>query len=159
MGGEAGGPVSSTETTSPRGLIVGLALGLPVIGYGVRGAVIDADDTRPAELAAWILGSGLVEDLVLIPVVLGVGLVARRLVPAAAWPAVRAGLIVTGALCLVAWPFVRGYGRDPSIPSLLNRNYAAGLAIAIAVVWVAVALRLVALAVASRGRRSGQDRP
>jgi hypothetical protein len=137
--------VSSTETTSTRGLVVGLVVGLPIIGYGVRGAVVDADDTRPAELAAWIVGSGAVDDLVLVPAVLGVGLVARRLVPAAAWPAVRAGLIVTGALGVVAWPFVQGYGRDPSIPSLLNRNYAAGLAVTLAVVWVAVAL-----AVASR---------
>jgi hypothetical protein len=145
--------VSSTETTSTRGLVVGLALGLPIIGYGVRGAVVDADDTQPAQLAAWIVGSGVVDDLVLIPVVLGVGLVARRLVPATAWPAVRAGLIVTGALGLVAWVFVRGYGRDPSIPSLLNRNYAAGLAVA--VVWVVVAVwATVAVTVAARARRA-----
>jgi hypothetical protein len=54
----------------------------------------------------------VVNDLVLIPTALGVGLMARRLALAAAWPPVRAGLIVTGALCLVAWPLVRRYGRD-----------------------------------------------
>lgn len=140
------------DTTSRRGLVVGLALGLPIVGYGVRGALVDAADTHPAELGAWIVGSALVDDLVLLPAVLGLGAIARRLTPRAAWPAVRTGLIVTGTLCLVAWPFVRGYGRDPSIPSLLNRNYATGLAAALAVVWAAVALWL-AVAMARRRRR------
>ena len=140
-----------------RSALAGLAVGLPIMGYGIRGALVDAGDTHPAELAAWIVGSGVVNDLVLVPLVLGVGFVARRLVPASAWPAVRAGLIVTGALCLVAWPFVRGYGRDPSTPSLLNRDYATGLAVAVAVVWVAVALWLtVALVIASR-REEGAE--
>jgi hypothetical protein len=140
-----------------RSALVGLALGLPIMGYGIRGALVDAGDTHPGELAAWIVGSGVVNDLVLVPLVVGVGFVARRLVPVTAWPAVRAGLIVTGALCLVAWPFVRGYGRDPSIPSLLNRSYATGLAVAVAVVWVAVAVWVtVALVVASR-REEGAE--
>jgi hypothetical protein len=149
-------PPEPTQVTSTRGLVVGLVLGLPIIGYGIRGAMIDAADTRPAELAAWILGSGVVDDLVLIPAACAVGFLARRLVPAAAWPTVRAGLIVTGALCLVAWPFVRGYGRDPSIPSLLNRNYSAGLAVAVVVAWVAVAVRVtVTIVLASRRGRPG----
>jgi hypothetical protein len=143
---------TNDETTSRRGLLVGLVLGLPIIAYGVRGVLVDAADTEPAELATWIVTSAVVNDLLLVPVVLGVGVVAHRLVPPVAWPAVRAGLIVTGALCLVAWPFVRGYGRDPSIPSLLNRNYGAGLAAALAVVWAGVAMWL-AVAVASRRRR------
>ena len=140
------------ETTSRRGLVVGLVLGLPIVAYGIRGALVDAADTEPTELATWIVTSAVVNDLLVVPLVLGVGFVANRLVPAAVWPAVRAGLIVTGALCLVAWPFVRGYGRDPSTPSLLNRNYGAGLAAAVAVVWAGVAVRL-AVAMVFRRRR------
>jgi hypothetical protein len=145
-------PETTTETTSRRGLLVGLVLGVPIIAYGIRGALVDAADTEPAELATWIVGTAVVDDLLVVPLVLGVGLVGRRLVPPVAWPAVRAGLIVTGALCLVAWPFVRGYGRDPSIPSLLNRNYGAGLATAVAVVWAGVVVWL-AVALAFRRRR------
>jgi adenylate cyclase len=142
----------SEPDTSRRGLVVGLVLGLPIIGYGVRGVLVDAADTEPTELATWIVGAGLVDDLLLVPLVLGAGLVGRRLVPPVAWPAVRAGLTVTGALCLVAWPFVRGYGRDPTIPSLLNRNYGAGLAAAIAVVWAGVAVWLTISVTTTRGR-------
>jgi hypothetical protein len=153
-------PASETasETTSRRGLVAGLILGLPIIGYGIRGALVDAADTNPSELAVWIVGAGLADDLVVVPLVLGVGFIARRLVPPSAWPAVRAGLIVTGSLCLVAWPFVRGYGRDPTIPSLLNRDYGTGLAVAIAVVWAAVVLGLAGPVALRRVRMRGRGR-
>jgi hypothetical protein len=52
---------------------------------------------------------------------------------------VRAALLTTAVLVAVGWPFVRGYGRSPSIPSLLPRNYATGLAAAVAVVWLIAA--------------------
>ena len=130
------------DTTSRRGLIVGLVLGLPVVAYGVRGALVDADDTHPAELARWIVGAALVNDLVVVPAVIALGWVARRATPPWAWPPVRTGLTVTGVLGLVAWPFVRGYGRDPTTPSLLARDYGAGLAAAVAVVWLVVAVSL-----------------
>ena len=130
------------DTTSRRGLIVGLVLGLPIIGYGVRGALVDADDTHPAELARWIVGAAVVNDLVVVPAVIVVGWLGRRATPGWAWPAVRGGLVVTGALALVAWPFVQGYGRDPTTPSLLDRDYGAGLAAAVAAVWLVVAVAL-----------------
>jgi Na+/melibiose symporter-like transporter len=133
-------PRALPETTSRRGLLVGLALGLPVIGYGLRGAIVDADDTHPRELARWVIGAALVNDLILLPVVGAIALLARRFTPRRAWPPVRAGLAATGILVLVGWPFVRGYGDDPTNPSLLPRNYGAGLAAATGVVWVAVAL-------------------
>jgi hypothetical protein len=128
------------ETTSRRGLLVGLAAGVPVIGYGLRGAIVDASDTHPWELARWVIGVAVVHDLLVVPVAIGVALVARRLSPAWAWPPMRAGLAATGVLGLVGWPFVRGYGEDPTNPSLLPRNYGAGLAAAVGMVWLAVAV-------------------
>jgi hypothetical protein len=138
------------ETTSRRGLLIGLALGLPVIGYGIRGAVVDAADTHPPELARWVVGAALVHDLVVVPLAAAVALLARRFTPPRAWPPVRAGLAATGMLALVAWPFVRGYGRDPTNPSLLPRNYGAGLAAGIGVVWLAVAAWVAWRAIRSR---------
>ncbi|MGH9230620.1 MAG: hypothetical protein ACRD07_18160 [Acidimicrobiales bacterium] len=127
------------ETTSRRGLLIGLALGLPIIGYGLRGAIVDAADTHPPELAGWVIGAALVHDLVVVPAAAAIALSAHRFAPKRAWPPVRAGLAATGILTLVAWPFVRGYGHDPTNASLLPRNYGAGLAAAIGVVWLAVA--------------------
>lgn len=128
------------DTTSRRGLLAGLAVGVPLIAYGVRGAFVDASDTHPAEMARWLVGVTLVDDLVVVPVALLAGVVGRRATPSWAWPAVRAGLFVTAVLVLVGWPFVRGWGRDPTDPSLLARDYGAGLAVALGVVWTTVAV-------------------
>jgi predicted anti-sigma-YlaC factor YlaD len=132
-------PQGLPESTSRRGLLVGLVLGVPVIGYGLRGALVDAGDTHPTELARWVIGAALVHDLVVVPVVAAVALLVRRFTPRRAWPPVRAGLAATGIFVAVGWPFVRGYGRDQTNPSLLPRNYGAGLAAAVGVIWLAVA--------------------
>jgi hypothetical protein len=128
------------ETTSRRGLLIGLVLGVPIVAFGVRGVLVDAVDTHPGELTRWLVGTALVNDLLLVPLVLVVGAVGRHLTPPRAWPAVRAGLLVSGVLCLVSWPFLRGWGRDPTNPSLLARDYGLGLLVAQAVVWLLVAL-------------------
>lgn len=148
------------RTTSRRGLLVGLAVGVPVMAYGVRGVFVDAARTHPAELARWVVGAAIVHDLVLVPAVLAVGWLGRRLVPPAHWPLVRAGLLTTGVLALVGWPFVRGYGATPRNPSLLPRDYGAGLAAAIAAVWLAVAVLAVVAALRRRyqARRAVADR-
>jgi hypothetical protein len=141
------------DTTSRRGLLAGLALGLPVIAYGLWGVLIDADRTHPAELARWVVGSAVATDLLVVPAVIAIGAAARRLTPRPWWPTVRTALMVTGSLALVAWPFVRGYGDDPANASLLPRNYAAGLAMAVAVVWALAAARLAWISAGARRSR------
>jgi hypothetical protein len=148
------------DTTSRRGLLLGLTLGVPLIAYGVRGAVVDGARTHPAELARWVVGAAVVNDLVLMPAVFGAGWAARRLVPERLWPAVRAGMLTTGVLALVAWPFVRGYGRDEANPSLLPRDYGGGLLRAVVAVWLVVMSWTVATTLTSwlRRRARGAER-
>lgn len=148
---------AAPETTSRRGLLVGLVLGLPVLAYGVGGVVVDAARTHPGELARWMVGANLANDLLVVPAALVVGRVGRRLTPDRWWPVVRGGLVASGVLVLVAWPFVRGYGRDPANPSLLPRDYGAGLVAALAVVWLVVAATTVVVVL--RGRRRGPAAP
>jgi hypothetical protein len=145
-------PADLPETTSRRGLLVGLALGLPVIAYGLWGVLVDADRTHPAELARWVVGSAVATDLLVVPAMIAIGALARRATPGPWWPTVRAALMVSGSLVLVAWPFVRGYGDDPANPSLLPRDYPAGLAIAVAVVWALAAAHLAWRRAAARRR-------
>ncbi len=78
-------------------------------------------------------------------------------IPARFWPPVRAGLVTTATLTLVAWRFVRGYGRDPANPSLLPRGYGAGLVAAVGVVWVTVAGWALAATIRDRARRSARS--
>jgi hypothetical protein len=113
-------------TTSPRGLVIGLVLGVPVMLFGIRSALLDARDTHPVELTRWLIGAAVAHDLVLLPLVGALAWALRRVVPAPAWPAVRGGVIVAGTLALVAWPFALGYGASPANPSLLPRDYVLG---------------------------------
>ena len=139
---------------SETGLWIGLALGVPLMAWGMRGIVLDSGQTHPAELARWIVGSAAVHDALVLPVVSTVAVVARRLAPPSSWPVVRWALATTAILAIVAWPFVRGYGRRPDNPSLLPRNYAGGTMAVLAGVW------LVALALAVWAhRRSGRAAP
>jgi len=143
------------KESAPRGagLWIGLALGAPLMAVGVRGALVNADRTNPGELARWLVGSAVVHDAVLLPVVVVVAVVARRLVPARAWPAVRWALATSGIVLLVAWPFVRGYGRRSANPSLLPRNYGLGVAVALAVIWLCALGWIVIRGLAVRGWR------
>lgn len=117
------------------GLWIGLALGVPIIGWGVRGILLDNTRTHPIELARWIVGSAVVHDALVLPIVVMIGVAVRRAVPPRAWPPIRWALATTGVVMLVAWPFVRGYGRRPDNPSLLPRHYGAGALMALSVVW------------------------
>lgn len=135
--------MSSTGSAAPTGVDhagpgrwIGLALGVPLIAWGVRGIVMDAARTHPAELGRWLVGSAVVHDAVLLPVVLGIAVATRRLASDRVWPLVRWALSTTGVVLLVSWPFVRGYGQRSSNPSLLPRDYATGVVVAIAAVWL-----------------------
>ncbi|MGQ0433365.1 MAG: hypothetical protein ACT452_13255 [Microthrixaceae bacterium] len=143
--------VASGADHAGLGRWIGLLLGAPIIAWGVRGILLESDRTHPGELARWLVGSALVHDAVLLPIVASVAVVARRLVPERMWPVARWAIATTGIVALVSWPFVRGYGRRPSNPSLLPRDYGAGVIVAVVAVW------LVALVRFWRARRQPAD--
>jgi hypothetical protein len=102
--------------------------------------LVDARLTHPAELGRWLVGSAVLHDAVLVPVVLVVSVVVTRITPAWARPPVLWALATSAILAIYAWPFVRGYGRNPSVPSLLARDYGSGLAAYVGVVVVVAAM-------------------
>src|SRR5690349_14802580 len=94
-----------------RAFWIGLVVGLAVMTYGIRGLLVDAAATRPTKAAEWLVAADLLHDLVLIPIVLAVGWLTRRLVPEALrWP-IRAALIGTALAVAIGWIPLRGYGR------------------------------------------------
>jgi len=119
-----------------------VALGWAVTAVGVWGMISDAARTQPGESARFVLGAAAVHDLLLAPVVVLVGWALARAVPARARGPVQAAVMVSAVVALFSLPFVRGYGRGPTNPSLLPRNYGAGLAVIVAVVWVTAALAI-----------------
>jgi hypothetical protein len=139
----------------PSGSIfwIGIAAGWALIGYGIVGLLHNATDTHPRNFLAFFVGSALAHDLVLVPLVLAIGWLGLRRMPPAARPALAVTLVVVGPIVLYAYPFIRGYGRDPHNPSLLPNQY--GWALVTTVALVAASATLWRLWTARR-KRSGR---
>jgi hypothetical protein len=109
-------------------------------------------ETLP-EVALWWAGGVVLHDFVLVPVVLGAGVLLARFLPDALRAPAAVGAVVLGAVTLLAVPVLGRFGARPDNPSLLDRNYTVG--------WLLVA-GLVVVAVAAgalwRRRRTGLGR-
>ena len=124
--------------------------GWALIAWGLRGALHHSIDTRPSEMARFVLGGVVIHDLVFAPLVLIGGYGLSRAVRGRWRAPVQAGLFITGCAALFAWPEVRDYARVLHNPSSLPHNYTANLFIACAAVWAATA---VVATVSALGRR------
>ena len=127
---------------------VSAAAGWAVIAVGLRGIFTNSLDTRPANLARFVVAGALLHDLLVAPVVIVLAVALARNVPGRARAAVQAALAVSGIVALFSYPLVRAYGLAAHNPTSLPHNYAANLLIVLGVVWA------VAAAVAVRQIRS-----
>ncbi len=146
----SGEPLSTGEgagTHLGRGFWVAVVVGWGVMAFGVWNLLGEPDwAAEPSGFFRLYVGSAIVNDLVLLPLVLAVGIAVSRWVPALARAPVQAGLVVSGMVTLYAWPYVRGYG-SMSNPFVLSLDYGRNLALILGATWsvvaVAVAWRLV----------------
>jgi len=136
-------------------VVLGALAGIALAGFGVHTLFAHSGATHPMTVARWVIGLAIAHDLVLVPIVLAVGAAVRRWTPRRVQPVLAGVLVVSGVLVLEAWPVLRGYGRAGDNPSILPRNYAVGLTVAVATVWIA---GIVIVAVRARWRRADADR-
>lgn len=136
-------PTLTTRTRPGRSFWVAMAIGGAITLFGVVG-LLTAEGNGLGSFIPWFAGGALLADLVVVPLAAGVGLVGRRVVPAAAWPAIRAGLIATATLAAFAAPLVLDLGGRPDNASLRPRSYGSGLLWALLAVWAVAALAAVA---------------
>jgi hypothetical protein len=150
---DTGDPVTPVPVERRAGPLfwISAAAGWVLIGFGLLGILTNRLDTRPANLATFVVGGALVHDLFFAPVVLLAAVALARIVPGRARSTVLAALVVTGALVLFSWPLVRAYGLAAHNPTSLPHNYTANLAIVVGLVWAVAA---VVLAVRLRPRRT-----
>lgn len=136
----------SAPTYGP-GFWVGLALGLPLVAFGLRGVLGQFSGPALESFVVYFVGGAALHDLVVAPAVCVVGWLVVRAVPKVALGPVQAALLASGVIGLVSWPLVRGYGITPGEPSFLSRDYVASVLIAWGVVWtlaaIAVGVRVV----------------
>ena len=128
------------------------AIGWAVIAYGLRGLLHHHVDTRPGNLAKFVVGGALAHDLVFAPLVLAAGLAVAAVFRGRLRGSVQAALVISGCVALFSYPLVRDYARVIHNPSSLPHNYTANLALTLGFVWAA-ALGGAVAAAAVRARR------
>ena len=133
----------------PRVRWVLYAAGTALAGYGAYG-LLTADRSAPLAWARFAALVVVTNDLLLAPVVIAVGVLLVRAVPGGARAYVQGGLFVSGAVTLLALPFVLGLGRTPDLPSALPLDYGRGLIVILVAIWLGVAALA---AVSALGRR------
>jgi hypothetical protein len=119
---------------------VSAAAGWAVIGFGLRGIFQHSLDTRPSNLARFVVGGALLHDLVVAPIVVVAGVMLARAVPGRARAAVQAALVVSAIVALFSYPLVRAYGLAANNPTSLPHNYTANLLVVLGVVWAVAAV-------------------
>jgi F0F1-type ATP synthase membrane subunit c/vacuolar-type H+-ATPase subunit K len=141
---------------------IATAVGWAIIVGAVAGAVADRRDAQPQELGRWVVGAALVHDLLWLPLVALAGVALSRVARGRLPRAIAWAIATSAVLVVVAWPFIRGYGRQRGNPSLLPRNYAAGVAAYLVAIWI-VALAIVGFGAlrrtirGARAERSAHD--
>lgn len=124
-----------------------LALGgIAAVWYGVTLlAPMNPADLRSA--ATWLVAGILLHDFVFAPLCAVAGVTVGRLLPPARWAPLVYGAVCTVTLLLIAVPVITRRHAVAANPTVVDRPYAAGLAVALAVIWALVAIALL------RGRR------
>lgn len=148
-------PEGRPEPSEPGGRLFWAAVGVgwAVMAAGAWGLVSEADRTRPVDAVRFVLGLAVAHDLVVAPLVVAAGWAVARAVPAPVRAPVQAALVASAIVAVFAFPFVRGYGRVSTNPSILPRDYASGALAVLATVWAAAAVVL-----ATRRRRRRREK-
>jgi hypothetical protein len=110
------------------------AAGVGLLGYGIVRIFTDAKDTKPAALLRWLVGALLVHDLLIAPVVLGIGWLLTRFVPPRARRYLQAGLICGGLVSAYGVLLIWRQGKAAASLALLRQDYLRNLLIVLAIV-------------------------
>ena len=126
------------------GFWLSAAVGWLVIAAGLRGIVQNSVDTRPGNLARFVVGGALLHDLIVAPLVIVVAVLVGRAVPGRARAVVQGALVVSAVVALFSYPLVRAYGLATNNPTSLPHDYATNLLVVLGVVWAVAAALVVA---------------
>jgi hypothetical protein len=113
------------------------AVGYGVIVFGAVGLLRAVPLRAAGQVASWVVAADVLHDFVLAPLVCVIGFVVARFVPPIfRWP-VRAGAIGTAFVFLLAYPALRGFGREtaPGNTSVQPLDYPTAVLTAVGIVW------------------------
>ena len=119
------------------------AAGLGIVAFGLIGLLSDPRAGSLSNWATFLIGGLVLHDGVFAPLVVVASLVAWWVLPRRARPVIVATAIVAGVVVLLSIPVLGRPGALPGNPSLLPRDYPAGLATALGVIALIGALAVV----------------
>lgn len=146
---------AADKTPSGASWWIGLLAGGAIFAFGLFGLLRNASTTIPSDWFTYVAGALILHDALLVPAVIVVGILLSRLAPAAMRSGLQGTLAVCGAVALMSVPVVLAKGRAADNPSLLPHDYAANLAIVLAVILAGGVLVTVVRAVRARGQSAG----
>jgi len=132
-----------TAAKGGAGFWLSAAAGWAIIAVGLRGILQNSIDTRPGNLARFVVGGALLHDLVVAPLVIVAAVVVGRAVPGRARAVVQGALVVSAVVALFSYPLVRAYGLAANNPTSLPHDYATNLLVVLGVVWATAAALVV----------------
>ncbi len=128
------------DPPTPRSFWFGLVPGLALMAWGIR-LYLDAtpDLARRIDLAGWLVGLDLAHDLVVAPLILGLGALVTRVTPTRLRAPVQAALIATGAVVVVGLlPLLGSAGTGN--PTIQPIDYAPSIAAVVAAIWLSAGI-------------------
>ena len=108
---------------------VAIGTGVVLAAYGAVRLLTDVPGSSLLRLAGWLLAALVISDLVISPLVVGVGVVLRRWLPDRGRRYVQAFLIMAAMITVVAAPMIYLQGGAPPEKALLNQDFGANVAI------------------------------
>jgi hypothetical protein len=130
--------------------------GVLLATFGVFRLVTQVPAHDLVMLALWLICALIIHDGILSPLVVGVGWVIARVVPARARRYLQIVLISGALVTVVAVPMIYRRGSQPRSKAILQQNFAGNLSVMLGIIAV---LSLVAYAVRVARDRTGQPRP
>jgi hypothetical protein len=137
--------------------VVLIAIGLATGGYGALLLLTDNPWPIIINIGVWAAAGVILHDFVFAPACVAIGLTGRRLLPRQFHSPVATAALCTVVLMLLAIPVYSRPGARPDNPTVLDRNYPAGLWIAVSVVWAAAMVFLVAQRVFKRRKGTASE--
>lgn len=111
-------------------------IGVAAIGYGAYGWLF-ADGSKPVSQVLFLAAVLIGHDFVVLPFAIGTAALVVRFAPDRARRPALVALAISGAVTLVALPFVLGKGRIADNPSAFPQHYGRNLLVILAIVWLA----------------------
>ena len=103
--------------------------GVVLAAYGAVRLLTDVPGASLLRLAVWLIAAVVISDLVVSPLVVGIGVALRRWLPDRGRRYVQAFLIMAAMIIVIAAPMIYLQGSAPPEKALLNQDFGVNLMI------------------------------